>query len=179
MCLLEKNLVTLETSFIKFPVLQKICMHILSVCSYVYMCVWCLPNSLLLQCLSHDHVHIFIPSCISLFCVYFSPSQFLTFAFASRHRHSLRCRRARRISITLSGRADTHLPADESREPAGEAGWKVRVQQLWIIDTGQNREFSGQSCQLMCGCTGMWWRPSGAWCTVQVHNRCTVWCFCL
>lgn len=123
-------------------------------------------NSLLLQCPSRYHIHIFIPSWIFLFCVYFLPFQF---AFASRLRHSLRSRCACRISITLSGRADTHPPADESREPAGEAGWKVRVQQLWFIDTGQDGEFSGQSCQLMQGCIGIWWRPSGARCTDQVQ----------
>lgn len=45
-------------------------------------------------------------------------------------------------------------------------GWKVRVQQLWIIDTGQDGEFSRQSCQLIYGCFGSWRRPSGARFTV-------------
>lgn len=110
--------------------------------------------SLSLRSLPHHHVHIFISFPLGSLCFvfFFPPPQFLTFAFAGRRRHSLGSQRARRISITLSGGADAHLPADESREPAGEAGRKVRVQQLWIIDTGQDGEFTGQPCQVMYGC---------------------------
>lgn len=132
----------------------------------------CPKLSLITMSFSPSHTHLF-PLGSSCFVFIFPPFQFLTFAFAGRRRHSLRSRCACRISITLSGPADTHLPADESRKPAGEVGWKVRVQQLWIIDTGQDGEFSGQSCQLMYGYIGMWRQPTGARCRVQVHIRCT------
>lgn len=145
----------LEMSLVAFPVChsaENLPPH--SECVCVCVSVASSNLSLSLRSLPHHHVHIFISFPLGSLCFvfFFPPPQFLTFAFAGRRRHSLGSRRARRISITLSGRADAHLPADESREPAGEAGRKVKVQQLWIIDTGQDGEFTGQPCQVMYGC---------------------------
>lgn len=148
-CLLEENPVLLEMSLVAFPVC-----HSTENLPPHSECV-CMASPKLSHynlSLTITHTYLFISLLDLCFVFFFPPPQFLTFAFAGRRRHSLGSRRARRISITLSGRADAHLPADESREPAGEAGRKVRVQQLWIIDTGQDGEFTGQPCQAMYGC---------------------------